>query len=279
MHPLLVKIPFWLPWVGSFTIPIHTYGTMLVVAMFAALFLVRRLIRSSGIRMSDVQVLDLLVVAVMTGVVGARLVYVLRNPGEFSEEWSGAFKVWRGGLVFHGGVLGGLVGIVWYLRRHHLPVFRTGDVLMPGLLLGLAWGRIGCFLNGCCYGEVAEGWPLAVRFPRGSPAWYEHSQEIGEDAVCSLPVHPTQIYESVAAAALGLLLIRVLSRKRFDGQVVAVAALSYAAVRFGLEFLRGDVPRHGGMFTAAQIISAGLFALGAVLYAVLARRAKASPSP
>ncbi|MBI2194237.1 MAG: prolipoprotein diacylglyceryl transferase [Planctomycetes bacterium] len=276
MKPILVKLPLWLPFLGSFDLPIYAYGSLLVIGMVAGILLARRLVESQGIPMQPVEVLDLTVVATVSGVLGSRIFYLIQYPTSFAD----AFKVWQGGLVFQGGLAGGTIGVVWFLRRRRLPVLRIGDILMPCLFLGLAWGRLGCFMNGCCFGPRADALPWAVQFPRGSPAHGRHvelyPEEVGADDACSLPVHPTQIYSSMAAALLGLALLGLLQRKRFEGQVVAASAMAYAVLRFLLEFFRADVGRGSLELTNAQILSLVLFAIGAAIYPLWSRGGSAS---
>lgn len=273
MRSVLVKIPFWLPFAGWFEIPIFAYGTLLVFGLFAGLFLARRLFQAEGARITANQIIDMVFVAVLAGVVGSRILYMIQYRTSFNEF----FKVWEGGLVFQGGVAGGTLGVIWFLKRHKLPVLKTGDVIMPCLLLGLAWGRLGCFMNGCCFGKPAPNLAWAISFPEGSPAIIQHQElfpeEVGKDSPCSLPVHPTQIYSSLSAAGLGLGLTWLLARKRFDGQVIAVASMAYGVMRIVLEFFRGDIDPVVHGLTQAQLISAGMFFMGAVLYGVWRRQA------
>jgi phosphatidylglycerol:prolipoprotein diacylglycerol transferase len=207
-------------------------------------------------------------------VVGARLLYILQNLNAFARDPVSVFRVWEGGLSFHGGVVGGAIGIIWFLRRHKLPVLKVGDVIMPCLLLGLGWGRIGCFMNGCCYGKVCKDLPWAVTFPEGSPAylWHLESGLIGDHAARCLPVHPVQVYSSISAVGLALFLVWVLSRKRFDGEVMVCAAGTYGVLRFLLEFLRDDDSPILAGLTQSQLFSIGLLALGILLYWTLRPR-------
>ena len=135
-------------------------------------------------------------------------------------EW---LKFWHGGLAFYGGFLAAVPVGLWYARRKGLGVWRIADLVSPFIALGLFFGRIGCFLNGCCYGEACD-LPWAVRFP-GHP----------------VAVHPTQLYEAAAALAIAALLYFVVRpRKRAHGVVFAGLLVSYGVARFLLEYLRAD---------------------------------------
>jgi phosphatidylglycerol:prolipoprotein diacylglycerol transferase len=176
MHPYLFELP--LPW-GA-TLRPASYGLMIAVGFLVSLWLLQRRGRRMGL---DPEALfDMATVALLGGIVGARLFYVVHHWSEFSESPLSVLAFWRGGLAFYGGVMGGsagLFGVVWWRR---LPLRRTLDVAASLLPLGHAFGRVGCFLNGCCFGEVTDLW-LGLRFPRvvnrageiiGSPVYQAH---------------------------------------------------------------------------------------------------------
>jgi len=153
VHPEL--IPGW---------PIHSYGLMLVVGFYGAYFLARRTAKKEGIDPN--RLTDMLILAVVLGIVGSRAFYLV----QYRERIRGVLDliaIWRGGLVFYRGLVAATVGLMVYVRVKHIPLWRVGDAIAPAIMLGLALGRIGCFLNGCCWGHVVdESFPLAVRFPR-----------------------------------------------------------------------------------------------------------------
>lgn len=144
--------------------PLHSYGLMLVVAFYSAYFLSRWTAKKEGIEPS--RMMDILLVAVVLGIVGSRALFVI----QYSDQISGfgdLFAIWRGGLVFYGGLITAVVGLAIYVRWKKLPVWRIADAAAPAIMLGLAFGKVGCFLNGCCFGGVCnERFQLAVRFPR-----------------------------------------------------------------------------------------------------------------
>ncbi len=186
-------------------------------------------------------------------------------------------KFWRGGLVFYGGlILATAVGL-WYIRRSRLPLLRTCDLAGHGIPLGLFFGRLGCYLNGCCYGlETTVPW--GARFPMGSLA-HEAQVKAGHVGKLSaaLPVHPTQLYEAVGCLAIfAFAYFWLRPRKRWDGQLLAWSAVLYAILRASLELLRDDARGVWGGVSTSQIISIPVAIVGIVLI-VRARRAARAP--
>jgi len=158
VHPELFEIPFT-------HLTVKSYGLMMVIAFLAAIFVIKRLSRNIT---PDAQLItNGGLYALIAGVVGARVFYVIHYFDRFQSEPIAVFAVWEGGLELLGGVILALVVILFYLRHHKLPVRRYLDVLAIGLMAALAFGRIGCFLNGCCFGKPADV-PWAVRFPYDS---------------------------------------------------------------------------------------------------------------
>jgi phosphatidylglycerol:prolipoprotein diacylglycerol transferase len=162
------------------------------------------------------------------------------HPSE-SDCWAWA-KFWAGGLTYYGGLLAASITGILLLRRDGFPVWKGVDLAAIGIPLGLGFGRMGCLLAGCCFGQPTSG-PMALSFPSYSPA-SEAQYKIGlldNAASPSLPVYPTQVYESALSLLVaGICLFWVQGRKRYDGQVMVVFLGLYAIGRFGLEFLRAD---------------------------------------
>jgi phosphatidylglycerol:prolipoprotein diacylglycerol transferase len=161
MHPELFEIPF-------IHLTIKSYGLMMVIAFLAAISLIRRL--SRNITPDPQYITNAALYSLIAGVVGARLFYVIHHFNDFQERPLSVFAIWKGGLELLGGVLLAIVVIVFYSRHHKLPIRRYLDILAIGLMLALAFGRIGCFLNGCCFGRPTN-LPWAIRFPYGSDAY------------------------------------------------------------------------------------------------------------
>lgn len=201
---------------------------------------------------------DLLWVLIVGGIVGARLLYVLTYwDRDFrNEPWSEIFMVHHGGLVFHGGFLvATAAGFVWCAVKK-VPSWTMADILAPSLALGHALGRIGCLINGCCFGRKCE-LPWAWRYPA---AHETHG----------LPVHPTQLYEALLCLGLSGSLAWTFGRRRFEGQGFAIYLVAYGLLRSGVELFRGDYPANaltGGFWTPAHWVSVGIVAVGVVVYA------------
>lgn len=161
MYPVLFKIPF-----TSLTVP--SYGLMMVIGFLAAVSLIRRL--SRDITPDPQLITNAALYSLIAGVVGARLFFVIHHFDRFQRNLFSVFAIWKGGLELLGGFLLAITVIILYLWRRRLPVRRYLDILAVGLMLALALGRIGCFLNGCCFGRPTN-LPWGVRFPYGSYAY------------------------------------------------------------------------------------------------------------
>ena len=215
------------------------------------------------------RILDLGPWLIIGSVVGARALYVATF---WHEEFAGkplaaVFMVWHGGLVYYGGLLGASLSGILYTKVKQIPVWSTGDIVAPSIALGQGFGRIGCLLNGCCYGRPCDQ-PWAIRFPADNAA-----------GAPTVPVHPTEIYESLLSLALYAMLAWLYRRKKFDGQVFAAYLIGYALVRSFVELFRGDYPPSqyiGGWLKPGQAVSVLTLAAGLLLLWLLPR-AKADP--
>jgi len=218
-------------------------------------------------------------------IIGARLLYVisywddlLRKPLFPSAPWTEIFMVQRGGLVFYGGLIGASLACILYVRLKKLPLWKVADILAPSIALGYVFGRFGCFLNGCCFGRPCN-LPWAVTYPRSSDIWKSQVAEkwITEND-SAIPLHPSQIYDSLLNVGLYLALAWLFRRKKFDGQVFAAYLMGYAVTRSIVETFRGDyTPEHlYGPLTPAHLISIAIFATGATMFVVRKKLARAT---
>jgi phosphatidylglycerol:prolipoprotein diacylglycerol transferase len=240
MHPVLFTI-------GSY--PVQAYPLFLTIGYFAALFLARKLAQIRGY--APAVFTDIGFIALVLGLIGARALFVLTNFSYFGAHPIEAPAFWGGGLVFFGGFLVALPGVVAYLQWKKISVPAAFDVLAPALALGHAIGRIGCFFAGCCHGSYCE-LPWAVRM--GSP--------LVESTLRGLPIHPTQLYECFGLLLLVGLLLMLFRKKLAAGIVAASYLVGYSILRFGVEFFRGDTIRGtltGTPFSTSQIVAAFLF--------------------
>ncbi len=187
-------------------------------------------------------------------------------------------QFWNGGYTFFGGFIGATAALGWLFRRDRFPFWKAID--MGGMMvpIGLAFGRMGCLLAGCCFGLPLEG-PFAVSFPARSPAseWQAREGLLPSHLHPSLPVHPTQIYESGAALAIAAVaILYVHGRKRYDGQVLVFFLISYSIARFLIEFLRSD--DRGGVFGLSTSQWIGLGLIGFALWVRARARQRAALS-
>jgi phosphatidylglycerol:prolipoprotein diacylglycerol transferase len=177
-------------------------------------------------------------------------------------------KFWAGGLTYYGGLVFASATAFWLLKKDRFPFWKAADMAGFTVPLGLAFGRMGCLLAGCCFGSRTDG-PLSLVFPPRSPA-SEAQLRAGELASARLwsnPCHPTQIYEaaaSLAIAAFGYLWLH--GRKRYDGQVFVAFLALYAIARFLLEMLRADDRGGAGGLSTSQLVGLALLVVAAVLH-------------
>jgi phosphatidylglycerol:prolipoprotein diacylglycerol transferase len=323
MYPELFEIPF-------IHVTIKSYGFMMVIGFLAAVTLIRRL--SRDITPDPRLITNAALYSLIAGVFGARLFYVIHYFDSFREDLRSVFFIWQGGLELLGGVILTIIVIYLFLLYHKLPVRRYLDILAIGLMLALLFGRIGCFLNGCCFGKPAE-LPWSVRFPYNSFAyisqinanprrtrlepqlnlprqeyqqymdssgkWYpkpfqdlteQQKIEVTKGKYRCLPVHPTQLYSSIKAAILCLVLYLFWRRsqqaersksatKLFakPGSTFALMFILYGISRFFMEFLRDDNPFEYGWWaiykggTISQNLGIYLIIFGIVLLVIYQR--------
>ena len=253
MHPILFHL-------GSF--PVHSYGVMIALAFGFGLWTAT--LRARRANISTEVIADLTLWVMVGTIMGARAVYVATY---WKEEFAGQplteiFAIWHGGLVYYGGLIGASLAGIIYLRWKKQPLWKVADVMAPSIALGSVFGRIGCLLNGCCYGRVCD-LPWAISFPPGNP--------LGSPTT---PVHPTEIYDALLNLVLYVFLAWLFHRKKFDGQIFATYLICYAITRSFVEYFRGDYTNlhyHLGL-TPAQWVSVPIFVTGLVLAAVLSRR-------
>jgi phosphatidylglycerol---prolipoprotein diacylglyceryl transferase len=299
---------------------IPAYFAMLMVGFAVATLVAVHAAKREGL--DHEVIIDLSLLSLITGVLGGRLLHVIadgyfwdyvhlctdpdrviwRSVSSRSEclELAGRWdqdaalchavtrdcfawaEFWNGGLAYYGGLVGATLAGIAFLRRERFPLGAGVDIVGAVLPLGLFFGRLGCFLGGCCFGTVTHG-PLGVVFPAGSAASHEQFEHglLASKHLPSLPVHPTQLYEALGSLAIAAWLIfHVLPRRRFDGQVLLLSTAAYAALRFGVEYLRAD--DRGALFGLSTSQLVGLvLATGVVLaWPKLARRGRAIlPAP
>lgn len=257
--------------IGSYTL--HAYGLLVATGFLSGVWVSSRLAPKAGLDRE--QMFGLGVYLALIAIVGAKLLMVATDFGYYRENPREIFSLQslQSGGVFYGGFIAALLFLIAYCRIERLSFLRVADTFAPGLALGHAIGRIGCFAAGCCWGRTSH-LPWAVVFTNP----YSHDLT---GVPLGVALHPTQLYESLTLFGIFLLLLRVRARSCFDGQVFASYLMLYAAARFLLEFLRGDPDRgfvFGGALSTSQFLSIFLFA-GALLFSFFARRKADAHTP
>ena len=296
------------------TVP--AYFALLMVGFGLAIFLAQRQARRMGLDHDTM--IDLGLFALLWGVIGGRVLHVIADglfwdyvhlctdPQQVSwrvtadqcARWAGVWdtaagvchpaerdcfawaKFWNGGLAYYGGLIAASAYGIHFLRKEGFPVWKGVDVVGMVMPLGLFFGRLGCFLGGCCFGQPVDAtFPLAVRFPGWSDASEEQHEHglLSSAAEPSLPVHPTQLYESFGCLLIAAFLMLVWRpRKRFDGQLMLLFLGLYAVLRFVLEYFRAD--DRGALFGLSTSQLIGVLVLGVVGWGWVRLRRAAAPS-
>jgi len=230
MHPILLKCG---------PLAIYSYGVMVALGFGIASTLIYR--RASELNVDKGIVLDLLIVILISGIIGGRLFFVLLNLGYYARQPLEIFMLWKGGLAWFGGFFAALAATVVCSRMRGLDFWLVADLAAPYAALGQAFGRVGCYLNGCCYG-------------------------IGR--------HPVQLYSASLLAAIFVVLVMWQKKRRFKGEVFLGYCIVYPFQRFFIEFLRGDNPKALWGLTIFQLISIAVFFCAFLLFSLKAREWK-----
>jgi phosphatidylglycerol:prolipoprotein diacylglycerol transferase len=276
MHPVLFDFGFF---------KLHTYGLMMATAFMVGMQLAvrdARRIDLSPKRNFDQFILDLSFWLLIAGLVGSRIVFIMVNwEQDYSKDPLKMFRVWEGGLVFYGGLIGAVLFSVTYCMRKKQSFLLIADTIIPTVALGQFFGRIGCFAAGCCWGiPSSESYFGAVQFPAGSLAHssMRHTGQIAADALHTVHIHPVQLYESTGALLIFFILQWMRTKKRFHGQQLLTYMFLYPLLRSTLELFRGD--RERGVYkvigdlemSTSQLISVGFACTAVTLLLVLIRR-------
>ena len=265
MHPEILHVGF---------IHLRSYGLMMAVAFVVGTFLALRECRR--LSLDEDKVVNVILVTLVASVLGARMLYVLEHLPEFRREWTSALALWQGGLTLYGGIAAGTFAGLLAAKRMKLPIWITADALTPALALGTMFGRVGCFLNGCCYGRPT-GLPWGVVFPHDSFAYLEFGNQ---------PVHPSQLYNAIAGLALFATFQLLRGRFRVPGVMFWTFIAVFALIRIPIDLTRAyetdAVLMRIGVtdFTESQFMS-GVMALFAALMILRLRRSapRMTPAP
>ncbi len=233
-------------------IHLYSYGVLVAIGVLSAVLLLR--LNAKQISIDPETVVDLAIATVVSGFVGARIFYVIQFWDYFRASPLDVVKIWEGGIVLYGGLIGGVLGFSIFIRMKRLPFFALLDLFVPGMALAQGFGRIGCFFNGCCYGKETTV-PWAVSF-----SFLDH------------PVHPTQLYEATFCFSLALFLLFLWRKRLSIGAVSFAYFMLYPLGRFVIEFFRGDNARIFLNLTLSQWISIVLMISTSTLFMSLRSR-------
>lgn len=240
MHPNLFNL-------GPFSV--HSYGLLVAIAFAIGILLTLHFAKKEKI--APELVLDLAIYVVISAVLGARFLYVAGQWDYFRTNPAEIIMLQNGGLVFLGGLIFSFIAVLIFAQLKKIKLLKLLDAIAPGAALGYAIGRIGCFLNGCCFGLPAK-LPWGVVFPHGSLADFYCSGE---------KLHPTQLYSSLAMFLVFLVLIRIYQNKKFNGQLFFWWLILYSIYRFSVEFFRYS-PMHWARLTPSQWLVIFTFSAG-----------------
>jgi phosphatidylglycerol---prolipoprotein diacylglyceryl transferase len=248
MHPIAFQLG---------TLSIRWYGVLVAIGFLVGLWTASRRCVRYGLHPQ--QIADCGPWLIIGVIIGARALYVATywNESFAGQPFKEIFMVQHGGLVYYGGLIGAVIANILYCSIRKVPLWKFADAMAPSIALGYVFGRIGCLMNGCCYGRACDA-PWAITFPATVPETH------------GLPVHPTQIYDSLLNLVLYGFLAWLYRRKKFDGQVFAAYLICYAFTRSFVEYFRGDYNTdhiHAGFFTPAQLVSVAILVTGIVLFA------------
>lgn len=252
MHPIAFQF-------GKLTV--HWYGILVALGFILGLWTASR----RGIRdgIAPDKTMDLAPWLLLGSIFGARVLHVISYwKEEFSQKpITEIFMVQRGGLVFYGGFIAGCLVTIFYARAKKIPLWKFADALAPSIALGHAFGRLGCLMTGCCFGKKCD-LPWAITYPPG-----HETHPIG--VLKGIPVHPTQVYESLLNFGLYAFLAWMYRRKKFDGQIFVIYLFCYAALRSFVEVFRADYAPSEyflGVISPGQLVSIFIVIAGLVLF-------------
>lgn len=267
MYPTLLSIG---------TLDFHSYAVFLALAFLTAVLLI---VRENYKLEKPYPITTIGGLWVFAGaMIGARVYYVIQYRG--LDHLHEALILWGGGLVFYGGLFGGVLGAILYVKFCRVPILPMGDIAMPYVPLAHAIARVGCFLNGCCWGTVCD-LPWAVQYSRKTYVYQKQLEEglVQPGDLYTAAVHPTQLYSSASLLLLFFVMRYAYKHNERPGAVLMLYPLLYGIHRFTIEFFRGDVARPWLDFTASQVVAIGFVAFGLAGYAVLALTVWRKPPP
>lgn len=295
MLPELFRIPF-------LNLPVHTYGAMYVTGLLLGMFVAYRQALRDGKYHNDI--LDFGFWALVGALIGARILFIIVESHYYFVEYPFTqiphtsisiptiFALWKGGFVFWGGAVGGVVALVIFCKKRAIPLGQMADYCAPGLALGHAVGRIGCVAGGCCFGyatyhldqagKVIADTPFAIAYPEGSIAYGSllnqasgQTLEIMQKLGTTVPLFPVQLVESLANIGIFFILMMLIPIKRAHGQIALTYFILYSLMRSLTETFRGDTARGfviENVLSTSQFISLIMSTMALVMIVLLSKR-------
>ncbi len=256
MYPILLKL-------GSLNI--HAYGFFIAMGFIVGLLVALHVAKSEGL--PSAQMLDIALITILCAIIGSRLAYVLLNVTYYVQHPVDIFRIWQGGMVFSGGLVAVALAMIWYLKRRHLPFWKVGDICAPAIAIGQGFGRMGCFMAGCCYGKPTDV-PWGVIFTDPNTL-----------APRNIPLHPTQLYAALGGILIFAVLMVLRTKRKFEGQVFLWFLILHSTGRLIMERLRGDdrglIP--GTEMSVTQLIALLILLTAVVVLMIMTGRKPAAP--
>ncbi len=245
MHPVLFKI-------GPITI--NTYGVFIAIGFLSGIFVANYFAQKEGLK-KDI-VYDFAFFILIWSIIGARLFYVIQYYHYYINHPLSILKIWQGGLVFYGGLIGGVLSVLYYTKKYNINKWLFGDIALVALPLGQFFGRLGCLSAGCCYGKPCN-LPWAITFTNPESL-----------APHNIPLHPTEIYHALCNLIIFIFLFYFYknNKRKFYGHIVVLYGMLYSVGRFIVEFYRGDNRGHIGPLSIPQFISIIVFIVSLITY-------------
>jgi len=240
-------------------IPIYGYGLMLATGFLLAMFLAQK--DAKRFNIPEDKLSSLFPWIILAGAFGARLFHaIVERPSYFWEHPLEVFYFWDGGVTFYGGLIGGVLTVWIFARKNKIPFIHVADFLIVYTALGQVFGRLGCFLAGCCHGVPTDvPWGISVNNPESI------TRPLG------IPLHPTQLYQALVNLITFLILYKVSRHKKFNGQLLLIYGLTYPLGRSIVEIFRGDSIRGfviDGVISTSQAISICVFLVCLTIYII-----------
>jgi len=241
-------------------ISIHTYGVLIAIGFIVSLKISQIFAVKEGINKELIY--DFAVFVLIFAIIGARIFYIFEYHSFYFKHPFEIFKIWKGGLVFYGGLIFGIIAVIINVKRYKLNLWKIGDIFLVALPLGQFFGRLGCLSAGCCYGKPCN-LPWAIKFTN-------------EEALApkNIYLHPTEIYHALANLTIFFILFFYYKKgnKKFDGEIALLYGMLYSIGRFIIEFYRGDYRGHIWIFSIPQIISIIIFWISLIIYFIKRRK-------